>query len=116
MRNNPSRIRALLFGTLGLIIVLYTLFQAQKLITGPRIEVYSPTNGSTFSQSLVAIEGRAKNISHISLNDRPIFTDKNGYFQEKILLSPGYNVIKLSAEDKFKNYTEKRLELVLKEY
>lgn len=101
---------------LGLIIVSYSIFQAWKIIQGPVINIYTPINGTTFTQALITVEGSAKNASHISLNDRAIFTDKNGYFQEKLLLSPGYNIIKLDAEDKFKNKTEKRLELVLKEY
>ena len=50
------------------------------------------------------------------MNDKPIFTDKTGYFKEKFILSTGYNVIKLSGTDKFKKYTEKKLELILKEY
>lgn len=116
MQNNYLKVRVALFGILVFVIVVYTAFQAQKLLTGPVIEISTPQNGATFSQTLISIEGHTKNISHISLDDRPIFTDKNGYFQEKILLSPGYNVIKLDAEDKFKNKTEKRLELVLKEY
>ena len=101
---------------LFLIIATYSLFQAQKLIKGPIIEIYSPKNGSTYSQTLIEIEGRAKNIAYLNMNDRPIFTDKTGYFKEKFLLSPGYNVIKLDAKDKFKKYTEKRLEIILKEY
>ncbi len=116
MSNTSSKLKLFFYSLLGLIIIFYTIFQAQKLIYGPIINVYSPLNGSTYSQALIQIEGNAQNISRINLNDRPIFTDKNGNFQEKILLSPGYNIIKLDAQDKFQNYTEKRLELILKEY
>lgn len=105
-----------IFTLLGLVIVSYSIFQAWKIIQGPVITIYSPENGRTFTQALIEIEGRAKNVSHLNLNDRPIFTDKTGYFKEKFLLSPGYNTIKLDATDKFKKYTEKRLYLVLKEY
>lgn len=101
---------------LGLIIIGYSLFQAQKLLRGPIIEIYTPENGATYSQTLIEIEGRARNISYLNLNDKAIFTDKDGYFKEKLLLSPGYNIIKLDAKDKFKTYREKRLELILKEY
>ncbi len=101
---------------LGLIIISYSTFQAWKIIQGPVITIYNPENGRTFDETLIAIEGLAKNVSHLYLNDRPIFTDKNGYFNEKFLLSPGYNVIKINAVDKFKKYTEKRLYLILKEY
>lgn len=115
-RNAISILRTSSITILGLVIVGYSLFQAQKLLTGPVIDIYTPQNGATYSQTLIEIEGRARNIAYLNLNDRKIFTDKDGYFKEKLLLSPGYNIIKLDAQDKFKKYTEKRLELILKEY
>lgn len=115
-RSAKSVIKIASFSLLALVIIGYSTLQAWKIIQGPVIEIYSPENGRTFTQTLIEVEGRAKNISHLNLNDRPIFTDKTGYFKEKILLSPGYNVIKLDATDKFKKYIEKRLYLVLKEY
>lgn len=113
---NATIIRRVLLFSLFLIVGSYSLFQAQKLIDGPKIKIYSPLSGSTFNQTLIEIEGRATNIAYLNMNDKAIFTDKNGYFKEKFLLSPGYNVIKLDARDKFKKYTEKKLELILKEY
>lgn len=113
---NVSILRKVLIAILFLVIVLYSLFQAQKLLKGPVIEIYSPDNGKTFNQSVIDVEGRAKNIAYLYLNDKPIFTDRTGYFKEKFILSSGYNVIKVSGTDKFKKYTEKRLELILKEY
>lgn len=115
-RNALSTLKIAGLSALGLIILGYSLFQAWKIIAGPIIEVYTPQNGATYSQTLIEIEGRARNISHLNLNDKKIFTDKDGYFKEKLLLSPGYNIIRLDAQDKFKNSTEKRLELILKEY
>jgi len=115
-RNAISKIRIGLLVLLGVVILAYTVFQAEKLIRGPVIQIYSPQNGSTYSKALIEIEGLARNISHINLNGRKIFTDKNGYFKEKLLLSPGYNIIKLDAEDKFKQYDEKVLEVILKEF
>ncbi|KND46747.1 MAG: hypothetical protein AB201_02825 [Parcubacteria bacterium C7867-006] len=115
-RNAISILRTSLISLLVIVIAGYSLFQAQKLIRGPVIDIYTPENGATYNQTLIEIEGRARNIAYLNLNDRPIFTDKNGYFSEKLLLSPGYNIIKLDARDKFKNYTEKRLEIILKEY
>ncbi len=115
-RNAISLLRTTILTTLALIILGYSIFQAQKIIVGPVIEIYSPENGVTYNQALIEIEGKVKNVSYLNLNDRPIFTDKNGHFSEKLLLSPGYNIIKLDARDKFKSYTEKRLEIILKEY
>ena len=116
MRNTRSIGKLIIYIIFGTIIALYSTFQAWKLLSGPIIEIYNPQNGATYNEALIEIAGRARNISYINLDDRPIFTDKNGYFKEKLLLSPGYNVIKLNASDKFKTYTEKRLEVILKEY
>ncbi|MES2213752.1 MAG: hypothetical protein V4473_02875 [Patescibacteria group bacterium] len=99
-----------------IVIAGYSLFQAQKLIRGPIIDIYTPENGVTFTSPLIEISGRARNISYINLDDRKIFTDKDGYFKEKFVLSPGRNVIKLDAEDKFKTSRQKLIQVVLKEY
>lgn len=115
-RNAISILRITLISLLALIIIGYSIFQAQKLIVGPVIDIYTPQNGATYNQTLIEIYGRAINIAYLNLNGRKIFTDKDGYFREKLLLSPGYNIIKLDAVDKFKKYTEKTLEVVLKEY
>ncbi len=115
-RNGASTLKIVLFSLLGLVIVVYSIFQAWKLITGPVIDVYTPENGATYSKNLIELYGRARNTAYLNLDGRPIFTDKDGYFREKLLLSPGYNIIKLDATDKFKAYTEKKLEVVLKEY
>jgi|SRR3989344_6144563 len=115
-RNTLSVLKISLLILLGLIIVIYSVFQAWKLISGPIIEISMPQNGATYNQSLIEVSGRAKNVSYLNLNGRPIYTDLEGYFKEKLLLEQGYNIIQLDARDKFQNYTEKRLEVILKEY
>lgn len=91
----------------------YSLYEARNIIRGPVLEIFEPTDGSAIENPLIEIKGMAQNISAIKINDRPITVDKEGVFAEKLLLSPGYNIIKLSAEDKFGRHTEKMLELVL---
>lgn len=115
-RNLASVIRIIGFSLLGLFIVGYALFQASNLIRGPIIDIYTPQNGATYNSILIEIDGRARNIAYINLNGTKMFTDKDGYFSEKLLLSPGYNVVTLDATDKFGKHTEKKLELILKEY
>lgn len=103
-------------GTILLIVLLigsYSLFQARKIMTGPKISIASPHNGATVRDSLVFVQGVAENIKEISVNDKPIYVDEYGYFQEKLLLSPGYNIIKLKAKDKFGKEIQKEIENVL---
>lgn len=115
-RNASSILKIALFSLLGLVILIYSLFQAQKLISGPVILISSPQNGATYNQTLIEVDGRALNVTELTLDGRQIFTDNNGYFKEKLLLSPGLNVIQLEGTDKFKSHTEKKIEVVLKEY
>jgi len=97
----------LIVGILG-----YTYFQMQNIIIGPVITVSDPTNGASLASSRVEVIGTTRNISSINLNDRQIFIDEKGDFKEKLLLSPGYNIITLRAEDKFGRETKNVLELV----
>jgi len=113
--NGKLIFKTLIIAVFVIIILGYSVFQAQKIIKGPQIAVSSPINGSLVAASSVSITGVAKNISDISLDGRPIFIDESGNFSEKLLLYPGYNVIKLKAQDKFGAVTEKNIELVYRQ-
>lgn len=107
-----ANIKILAFAILLLGILGYTLFQMQNVITGPVVSLLEPQNGATITDSLTEISGTARNISSISLNGRQISVDEHGAFQEKLLLSSGYNIITVRAKDKFGRETEKVVELV----
>ena len=112
MRNDTKFWLRLSFAMIIILIIgVYSFYQARKLIAGPEINIKSPENGATVSQPLVDITGTASNIKDISLDDRPIFIDQQGNFDEKLLLPSGYTIITLKAHDRFKHYTEKTLEL-----
>ena len=92
----------------------YSIFEARGIILGPDIVIRSPENGSGFVDSLIEIEGQAKNISYINLNDSPLAISEKGNFKEKFLLSPGYNILELDAKDRFGRQKTIYLELFYK--
>lgn len=92
----------------------YAMFQAQNIWNGPIIIVEDPSNGGS-SPEVAQIAGVARNIISLTLNGRQIFTDKNGNFAGKLLLSEGYNVVKITAQDKFGRSVDKTVELVYKD-
>ncbi len=100
---------------LGVLVVGYSAFQAQKIWNGPKITILSPINGATYTTSLIEIKGTAKNVSALMLNDRPLYTDRQGNFSDTLLLSLGYNIIKLEAKDKFGSETKKMIEIIYQE-
>lgn len=93
-------------------IIIYAYYQMRDFLNGPSIVIIEPSNGQTTHEESINVSGNAKRISGITLNDRKIFTDENGIFTEKVVLSPGYNEIEVSVQDRFNREETKLLEVV----
>lgn len=83
----------------------YLSFQARYLIAGPQLilDYEPPVNNTT---RVVELTGTATNITHLWLNDRPIFTDEKGHFKEALILENGYTITTLKARDRYGRETE----------
>jgi len=116
-RKKDAKFFIRLFIPLCLIVVIigYAYFQTRNLVRGIDIDIYEPKNYSSFSESGITIRGKITRSSAVFINDRKIFLDEEGYFAEKILLSPGLNRVTIKAEDRFKREIKEELELVYKE-
>jgi hypothetical protein len=96
----------------GVLFIGYVLFQARFLILGPQVKVLSPQDGAVVYSPVVVMSGTAKNVSWLSLNDRQIFTDEKGVWEEKLLVSEGLSIIELNARDRFGRQTEKTVRII----
>lgn len=105
----------------GLVIVIigifavYGLYISRNFLKGPQILIETPRKGEIIHNAYIEIKGKAKNISHLSLNGKQIFTDTEGNFKQNLLLANGYNIIEISAQDKFGRGIKERREIVLKQ-
>jgi hypothetical protein len=113
-RETKFYLRAIIISLFLICLFGYGAFEVWNYATGPEIVVSSPANGVAVSESLISIDGQGKNTQEITLNGRPIVVDEAGNFSEKILLSYGYNVLELRAEDRFGKMTEQQLQIVYK--
>lgn len=113
-RETKFYLKAIIITLFLLCLFGYGAFEIWNYATGPEIILSSPINGSAVSESLITVSGQGKNTKEISLNDRPIVVDEQGNFTEKILLSYGYNVLKLEGKDRFGKQTEQELQIVYK--
>ncbi len=91
----------------------YFFYQGRGYLSGPEIIIESLYTGEVVHDSYIAVKGHAFNISALTLNGRQIFTDEKGFFNEGLLLARGYNIIELTATDKFDRIKKERLEVVL---
>jgi hypothetical protein len=83
----------------------FVVFQSRFLITGPRIVLIPPAEGPQNNRQITLV-GDAYNISRLWLNDRPIYTDAKGRFEEALVLENGYTVATLRAEDRYGRTTK----------
>lgn len=107
--HSPFTLRTILIYSFAGICVLgfivYVLFQARFLLAGPQI--FLDPIGSAQTERLLTLQGQARNITRITLNGRQIYTDKNGYFKEALVLENGYTVATLWAEDRYGHITSR---------
>lgn len=96
----PLVLRIVLGIVIVLLIVVYALFQARHLITGPTITLLGDIP-SVISTSTVTIQGKAENIVSLSLNGKPIFTTDEGVFEEVVTLPKGYTIVTIEAVDRY---------------
>lgn len=104
-------LKILLATIVGLVIIGYAYGRVEVFIAGPRLDISSPMSGEV-SSPLIALSATAVNAEEIFLNDRSVFGDENGVLKELVLLSPGYNVVTLSAKDRFGRVVKEEVEFV----
>jgi len=115
-KNNMSRktLFVLIFVLTAISLGGYSYYQTQGLLRGPELTITKPGQGEIFTTPLIIIEGKTLNISHISLNNRDIFVNEKGVFEEQLLLAPGYTIMEIAIEDRFGRERTERLHLFLK--
>ena len=113
-KNNRNKISIYLFSIILILTIGYTYYQTKSFTRGPVLKIEEPLDGSLLETNLVMIKGSTENISYITINDRQVFVNEKGILNEKVLLSPGYNIINISAKDKYKREAVKKLELIYK--
>jgi hypothetical protein len=98
---------------LFVVLTAYSLYQARALLIGPRVWVTNLKDGEVVNTPLVVVEGQSRNIAWISLNGRQIFTDENGNWSEKLIVSEGTSIMTVEASDRFGRKTKKRVRIIL---
>lgn len=86
---------------LGILVFIgYVIFQARFILEGPQI-VLTGEHVTAHTERQVQLEGTARNIVRMTLNDRQIYTDTAGNFKEALVLENGYTIATLRAEDRY---------------
>ena len=92
---------------LCIVLLGYGLFEARRIIEGPTITLTSLKDGAATSTNMLVVSGTAHNISFLTINDKPAYTDQAGNFALVVSPPVGYNVVTVAAKDRFSRTSRK---------
>lgn len=93
-----SGFRILFFGFI-LVIGIYAIMRITPLLRGVSIDITYDQNAVESGSQYITIYGSAKHAKSLELNGKKIAINKQGSFQEGIVLYPGTNKITMISED-----------------
>lgn len=79
----------------------YVGLQIRSVLAPPLLALNTPADNMNVKGESLVVSGWAEVGSEVTINNQAILTDKNGSFNENLVLSPGINVIEVSAKNKF---------------
>jgi hypothetical protein len=95
-----------------LFLAVYAFWGSHNLIFGVKIKDVNIVDGVKMTEGIIKITGNAKNAINLTLNGREITINENGDFNETIALLKGYNVVNITAKDKFGYVDEKNYQVI----
>lgn len=79
----------------------YVVSQVSSVLRPPSLSLSEPTEDETVSGNSIVVSGNAEIGSDVFINEQAVFLDKNGQFNENVILSGGLNTIEVKAKNKF---------------
>ncbi len=95
-----------------LFIVIFAFLRSHDIIFGVKIKNVNIEDGATLTDNVLKVTGNARNAISLTLNDREISVNREGDFDETIILLSGYNIVNIKARDKFGYIDEKNYKLM----
>ncbi|MBI4363497.1 MAG: DUF4115 domain-containing protein [Candidatus Doudnabacteria bacterium] len=97
----PKTIVVITMVLLGLSGVIYIGLQVRSVLAPPLLVISDPPGDLSLAGNSLVVAGRAEIGADVAINSQTVLTDKNGVFNENIILSSGINIIEITAKNKF---------------
>ena len=97
---NPKILKYLAVSICIILIIGYLGWEVNKIISPPRLVLFSPPKNFITDKNRVEINGKTEKEVNLTINERPLLSDQNGNFSLNLDLQKGLNIIKISAQKK----------------
>jgi len=102
---NPRTLKYLIIILLFAAVIAYLGFEVNRIISPPAVEIFSPADDLTTTDSQVIISGQTEKEVSVQINDQPLLIDQAGRFTLTLNLQNGLNIVKISARKKHSKET-----------
>lgn len=86
--------------TIIIAIGIFTYLQINHFSQIPKLDISEPADFTQVAVNKIEIKGQTDPENLIYINDQSLTTDKNGNFSAPVQLQSGYNIVKITAENK----------------
>jgi cytoskeletal protein RodZ len=97
----PRTILILVSLAIGLGTLGYVANQIRSVLAPPVLNLQEPGEDVSIQGNSLVIAGQVEIGADVTINDQIVLTDKNGQFNESLILSAGLNTIEVVARNKF---------------
>lgn len=96
-----SLIKRILVLILLLGIASLIIYETRFVTHGPRIDIQSPVDGSSFTEPLITLTGTVSNVATMTINGNRALPRTDGDFSYPLALPEGYSLVTIRAQDRF---------------
>ena len=88
------------------LLVAYSIYTSRNFWGYPTIHLQTPAEHVLYARTPIPVAGYTTDTQKLFINERRVFTDPEGFFQETLAPPEGYNIITITARDSHNNTTE----------
>lgn len=97
---NPKTLKFASIILITLALVAYLGLEIVNILQPPTLVIYEPQNNIITEQRLINVAGQTDPEIELTINNEVILADESGFFNKKINLSPGLNILEVVATKK----------------
>lgn len=97
--SKPFKKRNIIFIALAVVIVVFLVSKAGRLLGIPSIDINSPAiDNIIVTEPFIDLRGRVDTQDKLMINSEEVTADENGYFTKQFSLEPGLNSIEFKVK------------------
>lgn len=79
----------------------YGVYKALPIILGPKVEISTPHNGEIVQGTTITLKGNVTRTKALYINGIATAFSETGYFETRLPIYPGSNIILIEVKDRF---------------